>query len=105
MASFSEESFQVAVIICDNNWLKGSKWEVMTESFGMKGQKVETEMAGNTDWGAGAECGVHLGEVPGRPSLCADGLQSTPLNRSTQVNHGQLHARDHFPTKCTGQRV
>lgn len=58
MASFSEESFQVAVIICDNNWLKGSKWEVMTEPFGMKGQKVETEMAGNTtgELGQSAEC-------------------------------------------------
>lgn len=105
MASFVEESFQATVIICDTNWLKGSKWEVMNESFGMKGQKVETEMAGNTDWRAGAECGAHLGEVPGCPSLCADRLQSTPLNRSTQVSHRQLYARDHFPAKCTSQCV
>jgi hypothetical protein len=48
---------------------------------------------------------VHLGEEPEHPSLCADRLQSTHLNRSTKVNHGQLCTRDHFPAKCMGHNV
>lgn len=104
MASFVEESFQATVIICDNNWLKGSKWEVMNESFGMKGQKVETEMAGNTDWRAGAECGAHLGEVLGYPSLCRQAAEHT----SQQVFPSESWATfmpETIPAKCTGQCV